>query len=526
MKTSLTQRLVLVAALPLLLAGIVLSLTYARDAKEQGIEESVEKARAIVLSAESAREEMGDKWNKGLFTQEQLRAWAAEGRRDKVLAAVPVVTAWNTAMRKAAEGGYEFRVPKFSPRNPKNAPDETEARVLKMFEADLSLKEHFEVDETKNSVRYFRPIKLTTECLNCHGDPQRSQELWGNDRGIDPTGGPMENWKVGEVHGAFEVVQTLDEADSKLAAMLWTFVGLVCVLLALGTAGAYWFGQRAIVRPLDKEFDKLAEGAQEVLSAATQMADSSQQLAQNATEQAGVLEQTTGSMDAMGQKTRENASNSGQAAALMTKVEQQVARSNEALGTMVASMAEIEDSSQRVADIIKTIDEIAFQTNVLALNAAVEAARAGDAGLGFAVVADEVRSLAQRSAQAARGTAELIETAITRTQAGTAQVDRVASAISEITGSVTEAKVLIDRVSSASQEQSADLERVAASLTQIEKVTQTMAATAEESAAASEELSAQAKSALATVGHGGDVQAPPARAARPAGSAMPLRRAA
>jgi methyl-accepting chemotaxis protein len=171
----------------------------------------------------------------------------------------------------------------------------------------------------------------------------------------------------------------------------------------------------------------------------------------------------------------------------------QVGRSNTALREMVASMEAIKTSSEKVAKIIKTIDEIAFQTNILALNAAVEAARAGEAGMGFAVVADEVRNLAQRSAVAARDTAALIEEAITSSHKGAEKLDQVSISIGAITESANRVKSLVEEVSESSKQQTIGIDQTSTAIAQISRVTQTSAASAEESAAASEQLSAQAE---------------------------------
>jgi len=190
--------------------------------------------------------------------------------------------------------------------------------------------------------------------------------------------------------------------------------------------------------------------------------------------------------------TKRNADNSHQAASVVAEAAQVVQNANVALADMVNSMSSIKDSSHRVSKIIKTIDEIAFQTNILALNAAVEAARAGEAGMGFAVVADEVRNLAQRSAQAARDTAVLIEEAITSSNEGSQRVQQVANAFSAITSNVTQIKGLVDEVSAASKQQALGIDQVTQTIHQMERVTQTSAATAEESAGTYQQLNAQA----------------------------------
>jgi methyl-accepting chemotaxis protein len=243
----------------------------------------------------------------------------------------------------------------------------------------------------------------------------------------------------------------------------------------------------------------LSQGARQVAAASEQVAGAAQSLAQGATEQAASLEETSASMEELASMTRKNAEHSNQAATLMSEVDRKVVDSNRALESMVAAMSSIRDSSQRVSKIIKTIDEIAFQTNILALNAAVEAARAGEAGMGFAVVADEVRNLAQRSAQAAKDTAGLIEESIVKSHDGHARVEQVAVAIASITDSVTQVKGLVDGVDLASREQKQGFDQIAQAIVQMETVTQTTAATSEESAAASEELNAQAEATIATV---------------------------
>jgi len=174
---------------------------------------------------------------------------------------------------------------------------------------------------------------------------------------------------------------------------------------------------------------------------------------------------------------------------------------NRRLGEMTVSMNEIRDSSGKIAKIIKVIDGIAFQTNILALNAAVEAARAGDSGLGFAVVADEVRTLAQRSADAARDTAALIEDSISRTKEGSAKLEAVAQSINGITVSAAAVRTLVDEVHGGSQEQAHGIEQVSRALANMEQLTQRAAAGAQESAAASAQLSAQADGMRLSVKH-------------------------
>lgn len=190
--------------------------------------------------------------------------------------------------------------------------------------------------------------------------------------------------------------------------------------------------------------------------------------------------------------TRRSSENSDSAARAMLVVNDHVQEGNHKLEQMVDSMRDITASSEKISRIVKSIDEIAFQTNILALNAAVEAARAGEAGLGFAVVADEVRNLAHRAADAARNTSDLIEESIAKSNQGAARLKEVAEVIRGITESATGVKTQVDEVRASNQEQAGGIEQIAKAVSQMDRLTQTTAASAEEGASASEELSAQA----------------------------------
>jgi methyl-accepting chemotaxis protein/methyl-accepting chemotaxis protein-1 (serine sensor receptor) len=294
----------------------------------------------------------------------------------------------------------------------------------------------------------------------------------------------------------------IEWSDQITADVNGTKTGLLIALAlwVLASTGLSFVIVTTTNKALGSAVAELASGAHQVVSASGQVAASAQSLSQGATEQAASLEETSASMEEMSSMTQKNAESSSQAAGLMLDVDRRVSDSNQALETMVGAMSSIRESSQKVSRIIKTIDEIAFQTNILALNAAVEAARAGEAGMGFAVVADEVRNLAQRSAQAAKDTATLIEESIARSEEGHEKVAQVAGAVSSITDSVNQVKGLVEEVNAASHQQTQGIGQVAQAIAQMEKVTQTTAATAEESAAAAEELNAQAEATIAVVG--------------------------
>ncbi len=282
-------------------------------------------------------------------------------------------------------------------------------------------------------------------------------------------------------------------------ATAFMIVGLV-VALVIGVTVAI-FITRSITGPINRIIDNLTESSSQVASASGQIATASQSLAEGSTEQAASLEETSSALEEMASMTRQNADNAGSANTMMSETKRQVDEGAAAVKNMAGAMDEINQASEEIGKIIKTIEEIAFQTNLLALNAAVEAARAGDAGKGFAVVADEVRNLAQRSAQAARDTSELIESTVARVKNGTEIVRQLEVSFGEVEESANKVAGLVAEISSASQEQAQGVDQVNTAVAQMDKVTQNNASNAEESASASEELSAQAEQMNSVVGN-------------------------
>jgi methyl-accepting chemotaxis protein len=233
--------------------------------------------------------------------------------------------------------------------------------------------------------------------------------------------------------------------------------------------------------------------ADAVATASAQIASGNMDLSQRTERQASALQQTAAAMEELGATVRQNADNARQANQLAMGASSVASEGGELVGQVVQTMRGIEDSSKRIAEIIGTIDSIAFQTNILALNAAVEAARAGEQGRGFAVVAGEVRSLAQRSAEAAREIKDLISTSVQRVEQGSAQVDRAGAKMGEIVQSIQRVTDIVGEISSASQEQASGIGQVRDAVTDMDRTTQQNAALVEESAAAAESLKSQAQ---------------------------------
>ena len=304
-----------------------------------------------------------------------------------------------------------------------------------------------------------------------------------------------EAWKVSaECSQAVDGIVAKSQSLLRVALMVGLLVGLGAMFYIIRSI------QVCVTRPIQEVVDALSGTSEQVVSAAGQISGSSQSLAEGASEQAASLEETSSSLEEMSSMTRRNAESAERAKELANQTRLAADTGATDMQQMNSAMEAIKTSSTDIAKIIKTIDEIAFQTNILALNAAVEAARAGEAGMGFAVVADEVRNLAQRAAEAAKETASKIEGAIERTEQGVRMSGKVTGGLQEIVGKIRQVDELVAEVAAASKEQSQGIVQVNTAVTQMDKVTQANASNAEESASAAAELTAQAESLQDAVG--------------------------
>ncbi len=237
----------------------------------------------------------------------------------------------------------------------------------------------------------------------------------------------------------------------------------------------------------------LNQSADQVSSGSEQVSGGAQALSQGATEQASSVEELAASINEISSNINRNAQGAQEASSKSMEVGQEAGESNRRMNDMLEAMSEISVSSGEIGKIIKTIEDIAFQTNILALNAAVEAARAGAAGKGFAVVADEVRNLASKSAEASKNTAALIENSLKAVENGKKIADETALSLQSVMAGIQDAAGMMDSIAKASAEQAEGITQITVGIDQISSVVQTNSATAQESAAASEELSGQAQ---------------------------------
>ena len=403
--------------------------------------------RNLVFEAENVRDSMSTLSQKKAFDTPALLAELKRSsnlRESTIYGTIPVVAAWNAIKAVADKEGYEFRTPKIQARNKKNLPSEDELKILNYFE-DGNQKEYFNIDLAANKIIYARPIRLTEDCLACHGNPANSPT--GN--GEDILGFKMENWKTGEVHGAFVLRSNLDHLNKEVrTGVIKSIVWISPVVLLIGI-GFSLFIRRSIALPLQASvsvLERVADGdltprmqesksndetsrigmalnrtleslstalrlisnnAQTLSASSEEMTSVSQTLSATAEEtatQANVVatasEQVNGHIQTVAVGAEEMSASLKEISKNTTLVVEVVGEAVKVAATTSEIIAKLGQSTAEIGNVVKVITTIAKQTNLLALNATIEAARAGESGKGFAVVAGEVKELAKETAKA------------------------------------------------------------------------------------------------------------------------------
>jgi methyl-accepting chemotaxis protein len=473
----------------------------------------------------------------------------------KRISQVPVVVAWTVAREYAETQGMKFSTPSLSPRNSKNMADRFETEALRAFAQDPGLKEYYRRDtaDGKAVMRYAQPVRLTEDCLFCHGDPVGAK---------DPFGYRKEGMKAGDIKGAFVVTAPLDELTKTARAnsLALLFISICTLLAAVGVV--FMVVRRWVVRPitastelarqiatnnlsaedievvsgdevgdavaalntmknnLHSMVENIAATAERIASAGHELASTSSLQSAAASTQTDRTAQVATAMHEMSstvlqvsESAREAADAAGKAtetANIGGKAVEQSSDDMRSIATSVdataAKVRELGKSSNQIGEIVAVIGKIADQTNLLALNAAIEAARAGDHGRGFAVVADEVRKLAERTTVATKEIAGRINTIQTETttvllamEAGTAQVERGVKATERTGESLQEiirmndrVRDMISQIAATTAEQSATSEQVSNNIGEIARLAQESSNGADEAAKACDELSAMA----------------------------------
>jgi methyl-accepting chemotaxis protein len=508
-------------------------------------EDTVSDAKRVIAMAEAVREGMEEKWRKGLFSTEAMRQWSSDGQTDKVLAAVPIVSAWDAVREYASEGGYEFKTPRFDPRNSSNTPDEIESQALKAFEADSKLSDYSAFDSEKNALRYFKPVRLTQDCMLCHGNPSTSLAIWGNNQGMDPTGHSMENANVGDLHGAYEVIQSMASADARVSGAIWKGSLISACVVIPSLLFVAWVIGRGVANPIrntittlkdiaegdgdltkrldDSREDELGEMARwfnrfthkvhsivseiahgaSVLNTSShrlsqtsnELADGSRVSKQQSTMVASAAEQLSVGMKNLASDTSHLTHNITEVSSSLNEMRETIRliATNAEQSALVAGEAEllVQESNGRIANlgdsalqigkVVEVIQDIAEQTNLLALNATIEAARAGEAGKGFSVVAGEVKELAKQTAQATDGIRN-------RIQAMQASTDDTVRIIGSIAGVIKRVNDYSRKIAESVENQSETTGQIVGRITDTVSVAESISKSISESAIASTEI--------------------------------------
>lgn len=541
---SIRWKITFIALLGPLVIALLLAWQRVNDIRNDAEKAVIDKSKAIVMMAEATRSEMARKLELGIIKPfDQLDP-------NLVVQAVPVVTAMQTAALNAEKAGYSLRVPKISPRNPKNTPTEEEKKILDEL-TSKALEEKIVI--TKDEIQYYRPIRLTRECLFCHGDPAGKK---------DPTGGTLEGWKEGEVHGAFEIKSSLAETNkqvmqAKISIGIWT-----AALLSLIALMVWLLLEKNIIRPLKQSTSYIREIASGKLTAKIDSSASDEfgqinanlqamaqdlsnmireigRVSENMFESSTLLGSTADSFVEGSKESSDRSISVAAAAEEMSSNMRSVAAATEEASTNISLMAnsteqmtstireiaqhtetargittkaveeasaasvridELGTAASKIGKVTETITEISGQTNLLALNATIEAARAGEAGKGFAVVANEIKELAKQTADATREIKSQIEGIQDSTSATVVQIGNITKVINEINeivqvivASIEEQKVTTNEIAENISQATLGIQEVTTNISQSSTVAEEVARDITAVSQESQEISSRSK---------------------------------
>ena len=512
-RISIRWKILLLSILAPIILSILLAYQRISDIREGAKEAIISKSTGIVLMAEATREQMAKKLEHGVVRPfDQLNA-------ANIMEAVPVITALEVAASKAHEAGYEFRVPKLAPRNPKNTPTDLEKSVLLELERDnLTEKIIIEADH----IRYFRPIRLTQECLFCHGDPVGSKDV---------TGGTKEGWKVGEVHGAFEIISSLAKSNEAVNKARWHIIwsisltmvilAVLCIVLVQGSivgpirevnlfidriAGGDLQGSlkiatgdeiesmvdklsgmaarlNAMVRDISKTSSTLTSSSDNLGKSADEFVQNAEETFQRTIAVAEAADHLSGNMSTVAAATEQASTNIALVTTatdeMSSTIKDIVSSTEKALEITKAAVREAGSASTKVDElgraaleigkVTETITEISAQTNLLALNATIEAARAGEAGKGFSVVANEIKELAKQTAVATGEIKERIASIQDSTGATVQQIQQITQVIDEVNAIVTSVVVAVEEQAATTNEIASNINQASIGIQEVTK---------------------------------------------------------